>query len=82
MSVLPHKQVQIDSLDRYAIPPEHGRRLETLAAGFFPGSAKGCSQFLRHKMTVISPSMLKKYSIPFYKVNISEFEISTKLLVF
>eukprot|EP00794_Sanderia_malayensis_P007810 gene7809-8656_t len=52
----------------YAIPPEHGKRLETLAAGFFPGSAQTCSQFLRHKMTVISPLMLKKYSIPFYKI--------------
>jgi len=52
----------------YAIPPEHGKRLETLAAGFFPGSARTCSQFLRHKMTVISPHMLKKYSIPFYRM--------------
>lgn len=34
-------------------------------AGFFPGSSQGCDAFLRHKMTLISPSILKKYGIPF-----------------
>ncbi|XP_031556170.1 lysine-specific demethylase 4C-like [Actinia tenebrosa] len=52
----------------YAIPPEHGQRLERLAAGFFPGSRQSCSNFLRHKMTIISPQVLKKFSIPFDKV--------------
>ncbi|KAK2162027.1 hypothetical protein LSH36_106g06036 [Paralvinella palmiformis] len=52
----------------YAIPPEHGRRLERLAAGFFPTSSQECSAFLRHKMTLISPSVLKQYSIPFNKI--------------
>ncbi|XP_040216848.1 lysine-specific demethylase 4A isoform X1 [Rana temporaria] len=52
----------------YAIPPEHGKRLERLAKGFFPGSAQSCEAFLRHKMTVISPFILKKYGIPFDKV--------------
>ncbi|KAL2098214.1 hypothetical protein ACEWY4_007421 [Coilia grayii] len=52
----------------YAIPPEHGKRLERLATGFFPNSFKGCEAFLRHKMTLISPSILKKYSIPFDKI--------------
>uniref|UniRef100_A0A8C5AL09 [histone H3]-trimethyl-L-lysine(9) demethylase n=1 Tax=Gadus morhua TaxID=8049 RepID=A0A8C5AL09_GADMO len=51
----------------YAIPPEHGKRLERLATGFFPNSFKGCEAFLRHKMTLISPSVLKKYGIPFDK---------------
>lgn len=37
-------------------------------AGFFPNSFKSCEAFLRHKMTLISPSVLKKYSIPFDKV--------------
>ena len=36
--------------------------------GFFPGSAQNCEAFLRHKMTLISPSILKKYGIPFEKV--------------
>ncbi|XP_074053600.1 lysine-specific demethylase 4C isoform X6 [Macrotis lagotis] len=52
----------------YAIPPEHGKRLERLAQGFFPSSSQGCDAFLRHKMTLISPSVLKKYGIPFDKV--------------
>ncbi|KAJ8416440.1 hypothetical protein AAFF_G00357280 [Aldrovandia affinis] len=52
----------------YAIPPEHGKRLERLATGFFPNSSKSCDAFLRHKMTLISPSILKKYSIPFDKI--------------
>lgn len=52
----------------YAIPPVHGKRLERLAQGFFPGSSQGCDAFLRHKMTLISPSILKKYSIPFDRI--------------
>ncbi|XP_045070404.1 lysine-specific demethylase 4C [Coregonus clupeaformis] len=52
----------------YAIPPEHGKRLERLATGFFHNGFKGCEAFLRHKMTLISPSILKKYSIPFDKI--------------
>ncbi|XP_072246300.1 lysine-specific demethylase 4A isoform X2 [Leuresthes tenuis] len=52
----------------YVVPPEHGRRLERLAKGFFPGNAQSCEAFLRHKMTLISPSILKKYGIPFDKV--------------
>ncbi|KAI7808005.1 putative lysine-specific demethylase 4A-like [Triplophysa rosa] len=53
----------------YAVPPEHGKRLERLAKGFFPGSAQSCEAFLRHKMTLISPSILRKYGIPFDKVS-------------
>uniref|UniRef100_A0A6Q2Z1Z2 [histone H3]-trimethyl-L-lysine(9) demethylase n=1 Tax=Esox lucius TaxID=8010 RepID=A0A6Q2Z1Z2_ESOLU len=52
----------------YVVPPEHGKRLERLAKGFFPGSAQSCEAFLRHKMTLISPSILKKYGIPFEKI--------------
>uniref|UniRef100_A0A673CKV9 [histone H3]-trimethyl-L-lysine(9) demethylase n=1 Tax=Sphaeramia orbicularis TaxID=375764 RepID=A0A673CKV9_9TELE len=52
----------------YVVPPEHGKRLERLAKGFFPGNAQSCEAFLRHKMTLISPSILKKYGIPFDKV--------------
>ncbi|XP_041647149.1 lysine-specific demethylase 4A-like isoform X2 [Cheilinus undulatus] len=52
----------------YIVPPEHGKRLERLAKGFFPGNAQSCEAFLRHKMTLISPSILKKYGIPFEKV--------------
>ncbi|XP_058886238.1 lysine-specific demethylase 4C isoform X3 [Acipenser ruthenus] len=52
----------------YAVPPVHGKRLERLAAGFFPNSSQSCDAFLRHKMTLISPSILKKYGIPFDKI--------------
>ncbi|XP_010869557.2 lysine-specific demethylase 4B isoform X2 [Esox lucius] len=58
----------------YTVPPEHGKRLERLAQGFFPGSSQGCDAFLRHKMTLISPSILKKYSIPFDRVTQEEGE--------
>uniref|UniRef100_A0A8C5DRD6 Lysine-specific demethylase 4B n=1 Tax=Gouania willdenowi TaxID=441366 RepID=A0A8C5DRD6_GOUWI len=46
----------------------------SLSAGFFPGSAQGCDAFLRHKMTLISPSILKKYGIPFDRVTQNEGE--------
>ncbi|CAH2236757.1 jg14250 [Pararge aegeria aegeria] len=52
----------------YAIPPEHGKRFERIAAGFFPTSAKTCHAFLRHKMTLISPQILKQYSVPCSKI--------------
>ncbi|XP_062510042.1 lysine-specific demethylase 4B-like isoform X2 [Corticium candelabrum] len=52
----------------YAIPPEHGQRMERLAKGFFPGDAMSCSSFFRHKSTLISPSVLYQYSIPVNKV--------------
>ncbi|XP_045145305.1 lysine-specific demethylase 4C [Echinops telfairi] len=35
---------------------------------FFPSNSQGCEAFLRHKMTLISPSVLKKYGIPFDKI--------------
>ncbi|XP_009948656.1 PREDICTED: lysine-specific demethylase 4C-like, partial [Leptosomus discolor] len=54
---------------------EHDQTLEQIPnfaylalLGFFPSSSQGCDAFLRHKMTLISPSMLKKYGIPFDKV--------------
>uniref|UniRef100_A0A2A4K8D7 [histone H3]-trimethyl-L-lysine(9) demethylase n=1 Tax=Heliothis virescens TaxID=7102 RepID=A0A2A4K8D7_HELVI len=52
----------------YSIPPEHGKRFERIASGFFPTSAKTCQAFLRHKMTLISPQILKQYSVPVNKI--------------
>lgn len=52
----------------YSIPPEQGKRLESLAKGFFSGSFRDCPEFLRHKMTIISPHVLKKFSIPVNKI--------------
>ncbi|KAL0966676.1 hypothetical protein UPYG_G00298260 [Umbra pygmaea] len=52
----------------YCVPPEHGKRMERLAQGFFPASHQNCEAFLRHKMTLISPSILRKYGIPFERI--------------
>jgi len=52
----------------YCIPPKHGSRLERLANGYFSSNHKECPAYLRHKMTMISPSHLKKYSIPYNKI--------------
>lgn len=52
----------------YAIPPEHSERFERLAANFFSSAVKQCRSFLRHKMFLISPNILKNYSIPVSKV--------------
>ncbi|XP_052319431.1 lysine-specific demethylase 4A-like isoform X2 [Oncorhynchus keta] len=52
----------------YCVPPEQGEKMERLAQGFFPGSHQNCEAFLRHKMTLISPSILRKYGIPFEKI--------------
>lgn len=73
------RNIPIFLVFRYAIPPEHGRRLERLANGFFPSSYKTCQAFLRHKMTLISPQILKQYSIPYNKVTIDIWTIVLSL---
>lgn len=62
----------------YVVPPEHGKRLERMAEGFFPGIAKSCNAFLRHKMSIISPKILQQNSIPYSQVthNAGEFIIT------
>ncbi|KAM7338053.1 hypothetical protein ACRRTK_004172 [Alexandromys fortis] len=52
----------------YAVPPEHGRRLEQLARQLFPGSSQGCQAFMRHKVALISPTVLKENGIPFARM--------------
>ncbi|MBZ3879512.1 Lysine-specific demethylase 4D [Sciurus carolinensis] len=52
----------------YAVPPEHGQRLERLARALFLGSSQGCEAFLRHKVALISPTVLKENGIPFNRV--------------
>ncbi|XP_049634977.1 lysine-specific demethylase 4D [Suncus etruscus] len=52
----------------YAVPPEHGQRLERLARELFPGSARGCGAFLRHKVALMSPSVLRDHGIPVGRV--------------
>jgi [histone H3]-trimethyl-L-lysine9/36 demethylase len=52
----------------YAIPPAEGRKLEKLANLTFREHYAECSAFLRHKMTLISPQVLKQHNIPFNKI--------------
>jgi hypothetical protein len=51
----------------YIISPENGKRFEEIASRLYPESAGICKAFLRHKISIISPSTLEKYSIPFAK---------------
>nr|XP_036234079.1 probable lysine-specific demethylase 4A [Bactrocera oleae] len=52
----------------YAIPPAYGRRLEKLANRLFYENYQNCNAFLRHKMTLISPQVLRQNKIPFNKI--------------
>ena len=52
----------------YGIPSNDAHKLEQLSRSFFPDHFRDCPAFLRHKMTVISPTVLKKYSVPFSRV--------------
>ena len=52
----------------YTIPPEYARRFERMAYGLFPGMHKDCPAFLRHKMCLISPNVLRQNSIPYNKI--------------
>ncbi|XP_036859545.2 lysine-specific demethylase 4D-like [Manis javanica] len=52
----------------YAVPPEHGWRLECLAKEFFPASAHSCGAFLQHKVALMSPTVLRDNRIPFSRV--------------
>lgn len=53
----------------YVVPPEYGRRLEKVANQYFPASYKNCNGYLRHKMTLISPQILKQHNVPVNKVH-------------
>lgn len=53
----------------YAVPPQYGRQMEKLADKYFISSQKNCEAYLRHKMTLISPHILKQHNVPFDKVN-------------
>ncbi|XP_075400825.1 lysine-specific demethylase 4D-like [Tenrec ecaudatus] len=52
----------------YAVPPEHGACLERLARELFPGTSSGCANFLRHKVALISPRVLRANGIPFDRI--------------
>eukprot|EP01118_Nematostelium_gracile_P006478 TRINITY_DN2082_c0_g1_i2.p1 TRINITY_DN2082_c0_g1~~TRINITY_DN2082_c0_g1_i2.p1 ORF type:complete len:592 (-),score=136.57 TRINITY_DN2082_c0_g1_i2:30-1805(-) len=47
----------------YAVSPQDGPRLERLAQSYFPEQFRKCSEFLRHKTTMISPHILQRNNI-------------------
>ncbi|XP_023300103.2 uncharacterized protein LOC111682389 isoform X2 [Lucilia cuprina] len=59
----------------YAVPPEYGRKLEKVANQYFPASYKNCNAYLRHKMTLISPQILKQHDVPVNKITQESGEI-------
>lgn len=66
-------QIDLESNKQYCFPKNSPAACGdapplNVSTGFFPGSSQGCDAFLRHKMTLISPSILKKYGIPFDRV--------------
>lgn len=52
----------------YSIPTEYARRFERMATGLFPNLVKDCPAYLRHKMCLISPNILRQNSIPYNKI--------------
>ena len=46
-----------------------------MATGLFPNLVKECPAYLRHKMCLISPSILRQNSIPYNKIVQHEGEI-------
>jgi len=50
----------------YGIPERDRRAFEKLAAELFPRKFNSCRQFLRHKTTMIHPSILRKAGITVY----------------
>ncbi|XP_068147962.1 probable lysine-specific demethylase 4B isoform X6 [Drosophila tropicalis] len=59
----------------YVVPPEYGRKLEKVANQYFPASYKNCNAYLRHKMTLISPQILKQNDVPVSKITQESGEI-------
>ncbi|KAG2179353.1 hypothetical protein INT44_006199, partial [Umbelopsis vinacea] len=48
----------------YAIPATYGKRFETVMQNIFSPAYKSCSEFLRHKTFIASPTILANNSIP------------------
>ena len=51
----------------YSIAPEHRKRFEILLQGTFPELSRSCTEFLRHKELLVSPTILQQNGIPFYR---------------
>ncbi|GLD95233.1 hypothetical protein PINS_up003875 [Pythium insidiosum] len=51
----------------YAVPPQSAAQLERAAQSMFPEKHHSCHQFMRHKTSLISPTRLKEFGVPFYR---------------
>ncbi|KAH7484498.1 hypothetical protein PRIC1_003807 [Phytophthora ramorum] len=51
----------------YGVPPDAAPQLERAAQSMFPEKHHACSQFLRHKTSLISPARLREFGVPFYR---------------
>ncbi|XP_057268108.1 lysine-specific demethylase 4C-like, partial [Pezoporus wallicus] len=65
---MPESELDSRQNGAYDISLTHRKSSYGQKCWFFPSSSHGCDAFLRHKMTLISPSILKMYGIPFDKV--------------
>ncbi|KAJ3317123.1 hypothetical protein HDV06_001976 [Boothiomyces sp. JEL0866] len=52
----------------YVIPQEYKQKFERFASSIFCNEAKQCAEFLRHKTSVISPSVLEKNNVKVNKI--------------
>ncbi|KAE9024649.1 hypothetical protein PF005_g4154 [Phytophthora fragariae] len=62
----------------YGVPPDAAPQLERAAQSMFPEKHHACSQFLRHKTSLISPARLREFGVPFYRAyqNPGEFVVT------
>jgi len=51
----------------YCVPPSESEKFDAMAEQLFPEAAANCSEFLRHKDIMISPSLLKAHNIKYEK---------------
>ncbi|CEG44695.1 DNA damage-responsive repressor GIS1/RPH1, jumonji superfamily [Plasmopara halstedii] len=51
----------------YGVPPHAATQLERAAQSMFPEKYHECTQFLRHKTSLISPARLKEFGVPFFR---------------
>mmetsp|Transcript_10437 Transcript_10437/g.28495 ORF Transcript_10437/g.28495 Transcript_10437/m.28495 type:complete len:626 (+) Transcript_10437:2369-4246(+) len=52
----------------YCVPPSESDKFDAMARQLFPELAADCSQFLRHKNVLISPSLLRTFNIQYVQV--------------
>ena len=62
----------------YSVPPKYKKRFEVMAQSYYPEESYHCSEFLRHKTSLISPTRLKDCAIPYHMAvqEVGEFMIT------